>query len=121
MLEGFMESLHNRIKKLFYKLKEALMAIVDVCIFPIGEGSSVSKYVAQCEKILEKSDLKHQLSPMSTTIEGDLDEIFKVIREMQESVFDKGAGRVYSVIKVDDRRDKEASFEQKIDSVKSKM
>lgn len=39
---------------------------------------------------------------------------------MQESVFLNGANRVYSVVKIDDRRDKERSFMEKIDSVESK-
>lgn len=99
------------------------MAVVEVCIFPIGEGTSVSKYVAGCEKVLEQyqDKLKYELNPMGTNIEGDLDITFEAIRKMQESVFDKGAKRVYSVVKIDDRRDKKASMDQKIHSVKSKL
>ena len=54
-------------------------------------------------------------------MEGNIDEIFALVRKIQEDVFDKGVDRVYSIIKVDDRRDKVASMEQKLASVKSKL
>ncbi|MDO5047616.1 MAG: MTH1187 family thiamine-binding protein [Anaerococcus sp.] len=98
------------------------MAIVELTLVPIGtEETSVSKYVAEASKILEKSNLAYELNPMGTVIEADLDLAMETIRKMQEAVFDKGAKRVYSVIKVDDRRDKKASLEQKIKSVRDKM
>jgi len=99
------------------------MAIVEVTIFPLGTNStSVSQYVAGIHKILEKQDkIKYSLTPMSTILEGDLDEIFPLIRKMQESVFNQGAQRVETNIKIDDRRDKKSTMEQKIHSVKSKL
>ena len=98
------------------------MAVVEVCIIPIGtKETSVSKYVAEAEKILKDQGLKYKLNPMGTVIEADADTALKAIRTMQESVFDKGADRVYTVIKMDDRRDKDASMEQKITSVEDRL
>ena len=98
------------------------MAIVDVTIAPRTEGAGgLSKYVAECHKVLKESGLKHMLTPMSTIIEGDLDEILKVVRQMQEKQFEMGALRVNTTIRIDDRRDIQASMEQKLNSVKSKL
>ncbi len=98
------------------------MAIVDVTIAPRTEGAGgLSKYVAECHKILKASGLKHILTPMSTIIEGDLDQIFDIIRQMQEKQFEMGALRVYTTIRVDDRRDIHASMEQKLNSVNTKL
>lgn len=98
------------------------MAVVEVCLIPIGtKETSVSKYVAEAEKILMAEEVKYKLNPMGTVIEADADKALEVIRKMQESVFDKGADRVYSVIKMDDRRDKKSSMEQKIKSVEDKL
>lgn len=98
------------------------MAVVEVCLIPIGtKETSVSKYVAEAEKILMVEGVKYKLNPMGTVIEADADKALEVIRKMQESVFDKGADRVYSVIKMDDRRDKKSSMEQKIKSVEDKL
>lgn len=99
------------------------MAVVELTICPLGTGtSSASKYVAGAQIVLSEQDkVKYMLNPMGTVMEGDLDEIFALIRKIQEDVFDKGVDRVYSIIKVDDRRDKVASMEQKLESVKSKL
>lgn len=98
------------------------MAVVEVCLIPIGtKETSVSKYVAEAEKILMAEGVKYKLNPMGTVIEADADRALEVIRKMQESVFAKGADRVYSVIKMDDRRDKKATMEQKIKSVEDKL
>lgn len=99
------------------------MAVVELTICPLGTGtSSASKYVAGAQIVLSEQDkVKYMLNPMGTVMEGDLDEIFALIRKIQEDVFDKGVNRVYSIIKVDDRRDKVASMEQKLESVKSRL
>ena len=98
------------------------MAIVAVSIAPLGQGPSVSRYVAAAEKVLEtKPNIKRQIGPMFTTLEGDLDEIMAAIREMQEAVFAAGAVRVSTVIKIDDRRDKAVTMEGKIKAVEEKL
>jgi len=98
------------------------MAIMEICLIPIGtKETSVSKYVASASKVLEKAGIKHELNPMGTVIEADPDKCFEIARKMQEEVFDRGSDRVYTVIKMDDRRDKESHMEQKIKSVKDKL
>jgi uncharacterized protein (TIGR00106 family) len=98
------------------------MAVVEISIVPIGvESTSLSSYVAGALKVLEKSPLQHELTAMGTIISGDLDEILKTIRLMQESFFSAGVMRVITQIRIDDRRDKKASPEQKIRSVKEKL
>jgi uncharacterized protein (TIGR00106 family) len=98
------------------------MAIVAVSIGPVGEGTSVSKYVAAAEKVLlSKPNIKHQLGPMFTTLEGDLREIFDTIIEMQEAVYACGAKRIATVIKIDERRDATLTMDGKIKAVESKL
>lgn len=99
------------------------MAVLELTIVPIGtKETSVSNYVAGCERVLKYyPDLEVRLNPMGTVIAGDIDRAFEAIRKCQESVFENGANRVYSVIKIDDRRDKKASLDQKIRSVEEKM
>lgn len=99
------------------------MAIVEATIAPLGTGStSISQFVANCHRVLEaESRIKYQLTPMSTILEGDLDVILEVIRKMHEVPFDEGALRVSTIIKIDDRRDKQATMEQKLFSVREKL
>jgi uncharacterized protein (TIGR00106 family) len=98
------------------------MAMAEVSIVPLGIGKTgVSEYVAGAIQELKKSGLKFHLTPMGTVIEGSLDEILAVIRRMHETPFQKGVKRVYTVIKLDDRRDREATMEGKVKAVEEKL
>ena len=99
------------------------MAVVEISVAPLGTGSlGVSRYVAACVEVVAASGLVYQLTPMGTIIEGDLDEIFAVLRKMHEVPFDQGAQRVSTLIKIDDRRDRHGhGLQGKIDSVLDKL
>lgn len=99
------------------------MAIVQLSIVPIGTGtSSISKYVARAFKLLEnQKDVVYQLTPMGTIIEGDLDRVLSIVRQIHESAFDKGVQRVLTTVIIDDRRDKTATMESKVNSVQQKL
>ena len=99
------------------------MAVVEVSITPLGtKDPGVSKYVADCVRIVREAGLTHQLTPMGTVIEGDLDAILKTIRLMHEAPFRAGALRVSTLIKIDDRRDREThSLSGKVRSVEDKL
>src|SRR5574341_200253 len=98
------------------------MAIVFLTIAPLGTATpSVSAYVAGVEKVLRESGLKHQLTAMGTIIEGDLDAIIAVVREMHEHPFTQGALRVSTSIRIDDRRDKLEPMEGDMRSVEEKL
>lgn len=98
------------------------MAIVAVSISPIGAGASVSRHVAAALRVARAQDrVRVRLDSMFTTLEGDLDEALALIRAMQEAVFEAGAERVSTVIKVDDRRDRDASMEAKVKAVEDAL
>jgi uncharacterized protein (TIGR00106 family) len=99
------------------------MAVVEISVTPLGTAEpGVSKYVAACVGIVEQSGLNFQLTPMGTIIEGDIDRIFMVVRAMHEVPFVRGAVRVSTLIKIDDRRDRsEHSMTGKVASVHSHL
>lgn len=98
------------------------MAIAAVSLTPIGEGVSVSEHVAAAVRVLEAQDrVQWQLDSMFTTLEGEPDALFEVIRQMQEAVFAVGARRVSTVVKMDDRRDRKASMAEKVEAVTRRL
>jgi uncharacterized protein (TIGR00106 family) len=98
------------------------MPVVFLTITPLGTGTpGVSRYVAGCERILRDSGLVHELTAMGTIIEGELDEVLSVVRKMHESPFRDGAMRVSTLIKIDDRRDKQHTIAGKMKSVREKL
>ena len=98
------------------------MAIASVSISPVGAGVSVSEHVAAALRVVrDQSAVAYRLDPMFTTLEGDLDEIFALIRRMQEAVFARGAVRVGTVIKIDDRRDRPVRMQEKVEAVERRL
>ena len=104
------------------KRKGKNVAIAEVSIVPIGtKSTSVSSYVAACLEVLEESGLTYELHGMGTIVEGKLKELFEVIQRMHEVPFQAGALRVVTTVKVDDRRDKEASAKEKVKAVRKQL
>lgn len=106
----------------FYGVKSMINA--EVSIIPIGTTStSISEYVAESEKALKKHDsLNCSITGMGTQIEGqNIDEILAAIKDMHDAQALKGAQRIYTIVKIDDRRDKQNSLAQKVASVESKI
>jgi len=98
------------------------MAVCEISVIPVGtSSSSISDYVAEAHRIIRKSGLKSQLGPMCTSVEGDLDTILAVAKEIHEACFRKGAKRVLTSLKIDDRRDKPLTMDGKIQSVEAKL
>jgi len=95
--------------------------IVEISFVPIGVGTSLSRYIAVVIKNIEKSGLKYQLTPMGTIVEGEWNEISKLIDYSHSLIFEMGIERIITNIKIDYRLDKKSSMQDKLDSVKKKM
>jgi uncharacterized protein (TIGR00106 family) len=99
------------------------MAVAEITIIPSGTGSpSASTHVAKALRILqEEEDIKYQMTPMGTIVEGDLDRILLLAKRMHEVTFDESVRRVMTLLKIDDRRDKPLSMEGKLSSLMAKL
>jgi uncharacterized protein (TIGR00106 family) len=92
--------------------------IAELTVVPLGTGStSLSSYVRVVEKVIEDSGLEHVLTPMGTCVQGDLDSIFQVVKQCHEALAAQGCARISTHIKLDDRRDKDRTMQDKIDAV----
>lgn len=98
-----------------------MKVIADFCIVPLGVGVSVSKYIAECEKILRDTGLKTQLHSYGTNIEGNWDEVFAAIKLCHEKIHEMGAPRITSTLKFGTRTDRDQSMADKIKSVEEKL
>jgi len=98
-----------------------MKVIIDFCLVPIGVGVSLSPYIAECQKVIERKGLKYALHAYGTNIEGDWDEVFAAVKECHEMVHAMGAPRVSSTIKLGTRNDREQSMEEKVTSVEGKL
>lgn len=97
------------------------MAIVEVSIVPLGlSTASLSEQVAAVLEPLKFSGLNYTLTAMGTIIEGDLGDVMQCVLKMHEIPFARGVKRVYTTVKIDDRRDKQITIESKVRSVMNK-
>ncbi len=97
--------------------------IAEVSIVPVGTSSaSMSDHVAECIKVLQKhSDIRYRVTAMGTVLEGPLDRVLAVVEQMHEAPFNRGARRVITDLKIDDRRDKAITMESKVEAVERKV
>ena len=94
------------------------MILAELAIFPTSEGISVSRFVKEAIKVIEKSGLKTETGGMSTTIESpDLASLFRVIEDAHRAIVKLGAKRIHIDLRVDHRLDREASIESKLRAV----
>ena len=93
--------------------------IAQLSVYPIGEGTSLSRFVKKGVAVIEESGLTYEVGGMSTTVEVlDLDALFDLVKKIHGAHVAEGARRVVIDLKVDDRRDKKATIETKRASVK---
>ena len=95
--------------------------IADLCVVPIGVGVSVSKYVAECERILKDAGLKTKLHAYGTNIEGDWNTVFAAIKQCHQVVHEMGAPRISTTLKFGTRTDRAQTMDDKINSVVHQM
>src|SRR5690606_12760263 len=71
-----------------------MKVIVDFCIIPLGVELSLSRYIAECQRILEGLGLKHELHAYGTNIEGEWDTVMDAIKRCHHRVHEMGAPRI---------------------------
>ena len=99
------------------------MATADITVLPIGrEGASVGDLLVEVERHLAAQDsVRYELHAMGTSLEGDLDDILRIAGELHSIPFESGIPRVYTVLKIDQRTDKDQTLESKVHSVTDRL
>jgi len=90
--------------------------LAEFSVVPIGEGESVSRYVAECVRIVRASGLRYELNPMGTVVEGEYDAVMGVVRDCHMKVMSM-ASRVITTVKMDDRKGVSGAMDSKVESV----
>jgi uncharacterized protein (TIGR00106 family) len=98
------------------------MALMDITVVPLGsrEGG-LSGFVASLQELLAESGCSFRLHDMGTVVEGPAAKLFEIAAKLHEHAFTLGGKRVYTVIKIDDRRDRDVRIGEKTASVEAKI
>jgi uncharacterized protein (TIGR00106 family) len=96
------------------------MVLLEFSMYPLGQGESVSRYVARSLEIVEDSGLDYRCHAMGTVVEGPYDEVMDVVRRCFERM-SEDCNRVECVIKMDFRRGQSGRLAGKVASVEEKL
>ena len=96
------------------------MATADLTVLALGRpDASASAYIAEIQRRLAVQDrVRYRMHAMGTSLEGSTEDILAVVGELHAVPFEQGIPRVYTVLKLDERRDKPGqTLEDKVASV----
>ncbi len=94
------------------------MILAQLSVYPVSEGLSMGRFVKKGVKIIEESGYTYQVGGMSTSVEvPTLRDLFDLVEKIHQAQLEEGARRLIIEMKVDDRRDKDATLAGKIASV----
>jgi uncharacterized protein (TIGR00106 family) len=95
------------------------MATADLTVIALGRAEvSASRYIAEIQRRLAAQDrVGYVMHAMGTSLEGSTADVLALVAELHAVPFELGIPRVYTVLKLDERRDREQTLASKVESV----
>ena len=85
--------------------------------------ASASEYIAEIQRRLGEQDVvRYRMHAMGTSLEGSTEDILRVVGELHSVPFEMDVPRVYTVLKLDERRDRpDQTLDDKVESVERRL
>jgi uncharacterized protein (TIGR00106 family) len=100
------------------------MATADLTVLALGrQGASASEYIAEIQRRLRGQErVRFHMHAMGTSLEGTTEDILAIVGELHAIPFEQGIPRVYTVLKLDERRDRpDQTLADKVRSVEDRL
>jgi uncharacterized protein (TIGR00106 family) len=100
------------------------MATADLTVLALGRpGASATEYIAEIQRRLRAQNrVKFRMHAMGTSLEGATEDILAVVGDLHAVPFEQGVPRVYTVLKLDERRDRpNQTLDDKVRSVEEQL
>ncbi|MCW3040049.1 MAG: hypothetical protein JWM31_1954 [Solirubrobacterales bacterium] len=100
------------------------MATADLTILALGRPDpSAGAYIAEIQRVLARQDrVRFVMHAMGTSLEGETADILAVVGELHAVPFGMDIPRVYTVLKLDERRDRrQQTLQDKVTSVERRL
>ena len=111
---GFQRDIVNK-EQIREKLKEELMAVCDITVIPSGRKiKDVYSAVDSVIDIIARSGLKYEVGAMSTSVEGDPGELFRLAEKCHSEAFQLGADDVITIFRIHQSRKYDDSIDGKV-------
>lgn len=76
-------------------------ALLSIQIIPrTNNNEDVIPYVDAAIAVIDRSGVKYRVAPLETTMEGELDVLLNIVKEMNEEMINIGSPSVLSQIKI---------------------
>jgi len=97
------------------------VATADLTVIALGRAeASASRYIAEIQRRLAAQDrVRYRMHAMGTSLEGATADILAVVGDLHAVPFEMGIPRVYTILKLDERRDREQTLADKVSSVEA--
>lgn len=94
--------------------------LAEFSIVPVGIGSSIGDQLAEVLKVVDASGLPYKVNPMGTVVEGEWDDVMKLIKKCHGTAMKSGE-RAITTISIDDRKGKPNRIEEKVKSIERRI
>lgn len=95
------------------------MVMAEFSMVPLDKGESLSAHIARVVELVDESGLDYRFTPMATIVEGELDDVLKLIRACHLRMREFST-RVLTTVKLDDREGATGRIRGKVESVEQK-
>ena len=96
------------------------MTLMELSMYPIDKGESLSEYVAKLLDVIDASGLPYTLGPMGTVVEGEWADVIALLTRCHQTL-EPMSHRIIANVKFDSRKGSANRLEGKVQSVKHKM
>lgn len=94
--------------------------MMELSMFPVDKGEHLSEYVARVLAVIDQSGISYRLNPMGTVLEGEWDEVMKVIKTCHAEL-ERDCSRISTSLKIDYHKDTASRMDAKIKSVEDRI
>lgn len=83
-----------------------MKATAELQIIPIGNGISVRQEISRVVEMLQDHGFVFETHASGTNIEGELEDILRLVKQLHEMLHKEGTVRLVSYLKLETRTDK---------------
>lgn len=92
------------------------MVLLEFAMNPPDRGDGLSAYVARILDVIDRSGVTYRLTPMGTILEGDFDEVMRVVGDCFRAL-EPDCPRIGMNLKMDYRAGAASRLQSKVDAV----
>ncbi|GAF04994.1 thiamine-binding protein [Saccharicrinis fermentans] len=87
---------------------------VAVQVLPVSKSKESYDLVDRAIEAIEKSGVKYVVTPFETVMEGQYDDLMKVVKEVQDVCYDSGAEKLMCYVKIQSVAHVDVTIDDKI-------